>query len=368
MSTTPLSALTPQSPATTAPAITASAAKASAAYATVYEHTTLVRAMTTENFITIYTHDFLLPRAAGYGAENGYFRIDSEIVAVIGYDRPGTWGADPNFATYLVTRGWFQTPVTTHAAGALVSWVSPAEIAALSSHRPIPPTPTPPSPAPSPVAAKYQQLGGATGFLGPAVSGEIDLPAIPGVRAAGKYQAFRYGSIYWSAATGAHEVHGAIRDRWVAYGAERSVLGYPTTDELAAGDGRGRYSQFQGGTVYWTPQTGAHEVHGAIRDKWASLGGVRSLLGYPISDELAAADGRGRYSVFQNGVVYWTPQTGAHEVHGAIRSLWVAYGAERGVLGYPKSDEYTWNGGRRSDFQGGFIFWTPQTGARAYRY
>lgn len=29
-----------------------------------------------------------------------------------------------------------------------------------------------------------------------------------------------------------------------------------------------------------------HEVHGAIRDKWASLGYERGLLGYPISDEM----------------------------------------------------------------------------------
>jgi len=34
------------------------------------------------------------------------------------------------------------------------------------------------------------------------------------------------------------------------------------------------------------PSENAHEVHGAIRDKWAALGGERSFLGYPSPIEL----------------------------------------------------------------------------------
>jgi hypothetical protein len=61
---------------------------------------------------------------------------------------------------------------------------------------------------------------------------------------------------------------------------------------------------------YWTPQTGAHEVHGAIRDLWASMGWEQSWLGYPISDEQDAPGG-GRISYFQGGSISWTPQGGA---------------------------------------------------------
>ena len=113
----------------------------------------------------------------------------------------------------------------------------------------------------------------------------------------------------------AHEVHGLIREKWSSLGWERSFLGYPLTDETSTPDGRGRYNHFQGGSIYWTPQTTAHEVHGAIRDKWAALGWERSFLGYPITDELETP-GPGRFSRFQGGAIHWTPYTGPREVQG----------------------------------------------------
>ena len=48
----------------------------------------------------------------------------------------------------------------------------------------------------------------------------------------------------------------------------------------------GRFTHFDnGGSIYWTSWTGAHEVHGRIRDHWESLGWEWSWLGYPITDE-----------------------------------------------------------------------------------
>jgi hypothetical protein len=86
---------------------------------------------------------------------------------------------------------------------------------------------------------------------------------------------------------GAFEVHGAIRDKYLALGAEASILGYPRTDETGTPDGIGRYNHFQGGSIYWTPGTWAHEVHGLIRDRWSALGWeTNPQLGYPISDEM----------------------------------------------------------------------------------
>jgi uncharacterized protein with LGFP repeats len=43
---------------------------------------------------------------------------------------------------------------------------------------------------------------------------------------------------------------------------------------------------FQNGSISWTSATGAHEVHGPIRAKWESMGWQRSALGYPVKDEL----------------------------------------------------------------------------------
>jgi hypothetical protein len=86
---------------------------------------------------------------------------------------------------------------------------------------------------------------------------------------------------------GAFEVHGAIRQKYLALGAEASILGYPRTDETGTPDGIGRYNHFQAGSIYWTPGTFAHEVHGLIRELWSNSGWERNpQLGYPISDEL----------------------------------------------------------------------------------
>jgi uncharacterized protein with LGFP repeats len=205
---------------------------------------------------------------------------------------------------------------------------------------------------------KYAALGGSGGPLGQSTSTE---QATPDGR--GRRRDFQQGWIYWSPETGAHAVYGTIGQKWNALGRERGFLGYPVTDETGTPDRHGRYNHFQHGSIYWTPQTNAHEIHGLIREKWASLGWERSFLGYPITDETSTPDGRGRYNHFQGGSIYWTPQTSAHEVHGAIRDKWSALGWERSFLGYPTTDELGTPGpGRFSRFQGGAIHWTPYTG------
>lgn len=181
----------------------------------------------------------------------------------------------------------------------------------------------------SAISDKYAQLGGASGFLRSAVTGEI--PAANG----GLKQEFQNGTIYWHARTGAFEVHGAIRARWLALGAEGSAFGYPTSDETPTPDGVGRFNSFENASVFWHPSTGAFEVHGLIRARWLAMGGTSSILGYPTTNEQTTPDGIGRYNHFQKGSIYWTPATGAHEVYGAIRARWAELRWERGFLGYP---------------------------------
>ena len=192
---------------------------------------------------------------------------------------------------------------------------------------------------------------------------------------AGRYNHFtNNASIYWTQNTGAHAIGGAIRDTWSALGWEAGPLAYPTTDESVTPDGVGRYNHFTGsggGSVYWTPSTGAHAIYGAIRARWSALGWETGPLGYPTTNESVTPDGVGRYNHFTGsggGSIYWTPGTGAHAIYGAIRGQWSVMGWETSWLGYPTSDEYAVAGGRRSDFQGGYIVWTPATGAVAYHY
>jgi hypothetical protein len=123
------------------------------------------------------------------------------------------------------------------------------------------PTPTP-APGPSPIDQKYAALGGQNSFLGvPTLPKELVVPV-----GSGRYRHYQHGSIYWSPSTEAHEVHGLIREKWASLGWEQSYLGYPTSDELSTPDGVGRYSQFQNGIIYWTPQQGAHDAPHPIQN------------------------------------------------------------------------------------------------------
>ena len=106
--------------------------------------------------------------------------------------------------------------------------------------------------APDAIEAKYASLGGSSSFLGSPVGGEQ--PTGLGLR-----QDYTKGSIYWSSATGAHEVHGEIGAHYAILAGPTSPLGFPTSDEATTSAGA-RQSNFQGGWIRWntnaTIQTG----------------------------------------------------------------------------------------------------------------
>jgi uncharacterized protein with LGFP repeats len=79
----------------------------------------------------------------------------------------------------------------------------------------------------------------------------------------------------------------------------------------------------------------------AIDDKLASLPReVRDLLGQPVTGELTCPDGIGRFRHFRGGSIYFFPETGAHEIHGAIKIRWAELGHELSFLGYPKPTSF----------------------------
>ena len=144
---------------------------------------------------------------------------------------------------------------------------------------------------------------------------------------------FDAGDIYWSAATDAREIHGAIRDRWLALGGPTSVLGLPTSDECSVMSGTTeniRFNRFaNGGYIYWSPATGAWDIYGAIYAEWSSNGGPLGPLGLPISGEtdtpplpnlpLLGDLPKGRFNDFEGGVIVWYPSgpyAKAHTVQG----------------------------------------------------
>lgn len=222
----------------------------------------------------------------------------------------------------------------------------------------------------SPVYQKWQAVGGGSA-AGPAYRLETSLSD------GGRSTTFASdgSAITWRSDLDAHWIHGAIYSTYKRLGGY-TTYGDAATDENGTPDGVGRYNHLSasfGASIYWTPNTGAHAVQGAIRGEWSNTGWETGPAGYPTTDESGTPDGVGRYNHFTGdgmaASIYWSPNSGAHLIQGVIRSQWSSMGWETSWLGYPTSDEYGVSGGRRTDFQGGYIRYDFGTGvATAYRY
>lgn len=84
-------------------------------------------------------------------------------------------------------------------------------------------------------------------------------------------------------------------------------LGQPVFAEQQSVDSIGSFRVYEFGVIYFHPEIGAFEVHGAILFKYQEIGAEQSFLGYPVSDELDLPDGTGKYSQFHFGMIFWKP-------------------------------------------------------------
>lgn len=144
------------------------------------------------------------------------------------------------------------------------------------------------------IAGKYDAVGGSGSALGLPTTGEQSVPN-------GRRNRFVGGALYWSSQFGAKVVQGGINDKYDALGGPERFLGLPASDEAPTAGGA--MNVFAGGAVYWSPATGARVVLGAIREKYRELGGPGGTLGFPVTDEQDAPGGR--ESVFQRGTLRW---------------------------------------------------------------
>jgi uncharacterized protein with LGFP repeats len=239
---------------------------------------------------------------------------------------------------------------------------------------------------------QHKALALGSGFTGPAISG---LMTVPG----GYYIAYANCDIYYSIATGAHEVHGLIRAEYNVTASEttssggsvKQYIGLPTSDEMnVPGVPGARMNTFQRGAIYWSPVPGlgAHVVYGAIGAEYdataaettSSGGSVKQYIGLPTSDEMNVPGVPGAsMNIFQRGAIYWSPVAGlgAHVVYGAIGAEYDATAAEttssggsvKQYIGLPTSDETNVPGvpgARMNTFQGGAIYWSPVPGWGAH--
>lgn len=198
------------------------------------------------------------------------------------------------------------------------------------------------------IGQRYNKLGGVASWLLWPVGNETVNPDGVGVR-----QQFRNGFIYWHPKTGAHAVSTRVAAAWAEHGWEQGPMGYPLggevttsgTDPLSGDLLDGWKQHFQGGMVFRSPVTfggpaegaGQHVgvVWGSILERYNQLDGPSSSLGFPVTDELVAPDGIGRYQHFQDGVIAWHPTHGSWEVFGLVNLIWQARGGFESQWTYP---------------------------------
>jgi len=177
-------------------------------------------------------------------------------------------------------------------------------------------------------------------------------------RSGGTVAWFRGADILQKSGLGTHAVHGAIRKRYRGLGVQNGKLGFPRTDEIAAAKAGARQNKFAHGRIYWHKRTGAREIYGGILRRYLRIGGTGSPLGMPTTGERDAAKAGSRLNKFQHGRIYWHKATGAHSVlAGAISRRYLRMGGTTSRLGMPTTERYDVSGGRAQKFQGGRIRW-----------
>jgi hypothetical protein len=212
----------------------------------------------------------------------------------------------------------------------------------------------------TPISKKYDQLGGASGFLGPVVT-----PEKANSDRRGRVARYRNGNIYWTATTGAREVHGRILDEFGKQAGVNGVLKYPTSDTRTSSDRKSEYSNFENGRIYDRGSAGVFTVPAPYFAKHESLGGVHGFLGYPTSAVRTSQDKKSRYQNYAGGRIY-VQGSRVVEIHGAVFTTHESLQGVYGPLGYPVNDLKP-NGDNRGQaqwFEKGIIFYSPGTGAR----
>ena len=210
------------------------------------------------------------------------------------------------------------------------------------------------------IRAKWQSLAAQNGYLGYPTYAEDCFGAVRTC-----VQVFQGGTMIWSAKTGAVVVHGGIYSRYWADNFLQGYLGLPLKDEVCHLQNGGCMQMFQHGRVMWSPKTGAHTVRGGVDTRYQADGAQNSFLQYPVTEEECGIPGGGCKQSYQGGDILWSPKSGAHTLHGAIRAAYD--GAMPGWIGpegYPTGEEVCGlaQGGCYQQFQVGRYYWSPKVG------
>ena len=182
----------------------------------------------------------------------------------------------------------------------------------------------------------------------------------------GRVARYQGGNIYWTSTTGAHEVHGAILTEFANQAGVNGVLKYPTSDTLTTSDKKARYSNFENGRIYYRGSAGTFTVPKPYFAKHESIGGVHGILGYPDSPSAPRPTRRAATRTTRGGRIY-VQGTRVVEIHGAVFTCHEDVDGVHGPLGYPVADLGPAGDGRGKGqwFEKGFIWYSTTTGAHA---
>jgi len=201
-------------------------------------------------------------------------------------------------------------------------------------------------------------LGVYLAYGGHNVNSALGLPVGPVTRSSdgvALYINFERGRTYRRGST-AVEIHGAIFDKHESLGGVHGNLGHVKSSVLTSGDGRGRYSRFDGGGIYYTATLGAHAVWGAMDIAYVAVGGPASDVGFPTTDRQAVGDGVGDRVRLENGGVYYKASRGAFVVPGELHDRYLDRGGPTGSLGYPTGPAtHSGASGFTQPFEGGTL-------------
>ena len=183
----------------------------------------------------------------------------------------------------------------------------------------------PSSDAVSTINDRYSTFGGESSLLGSPVGEAVDVPG-------GAERDYQGGSIFYSKDTGAHVMYGVILDRYKALGGPgTSGLGFPTNDETGTGDSVGRFNDFsapEGAAIYWSPQWGASVIKGRVLEAWRQSGAITGPFGYPSADT-SIADGvqTGKFVGPEGTEIQWSKAAGLVTIPAALATKIPGFGS-----------------------------------------
>ena len=145
-------------------------------------------------------------------------------------------------------------------------------------------------------------------------------------------QVFDNDVIIYSPESGAFNNNGIIRERFTSIGSVDSVLGFPISDISKTADS-GLVQKYQNGLIYANSNGDTFVVKGEIYKKYSE---DIDFYGYPVIDENDKIGSSSSVQVFTSGAaIIYSPKFGTWENYGPIRERLTLLNSVHGVMGYP---------------------------------